>query len=283
MRENAFYALVQGKYYLGDIEGKRYHWTKGIPGSKQLFDDISEGKKVVLVYYRTLDKNTKRGKYFYGTGRFVNNKIDVRQGEDSIEYFAEISNYKQFASPVYLSENLRKKIWPGANRTPGIKRISEGVFNEIIDPGLNPTRLNGLALLVGEQNLENLLNGHIISTDLNDSEGIDTTKRTIKTEVYRRTKKVINRLKKRYNGICQITGEKLQSFTNIGVDVTEAHHIQYLCNGGAEADPLNIIIISPEWHRVIHKRNPRFNRHKLEFVFTAVKTLPILYPGHLKN
>jgi hypothetical protein len=283
MSSESFYVLVQGKYYLGDIEGKRYHWIKGIPGSKQLYDDISEGKKVVFVYYRTWDKDIKRGKYFYGAGEFVNNKMDVTQGEDSIEYFAEISNYKQFASPVYVHEDLRKKVWPGANRQAGIKRISESLFNRIINPGLKPTRLKGLASLVGEQNLENLLNGQIIPTDLNDSESIDTTKRTIETEVYRRTRKVIIRLKRRYNGICQITGEKLLSFTNIGVDVTEAHHIQYLCNEGAESDLTNIIIISPEWHRVIHKQNPHFNRHKLEFVFADGKTLPIHHPGHLIN
>ena len=143
MNSESFYVLVQGKYYPGDIEGKRYHWIKGIPGSKQLFDDISEGKKVVFIYYRTWDKEAKKGKYFYGTGKFVNNKIEVEEGKNKIEYFAEISNYKQFDSPVYLHENLRKKIWPGANRSGGIRKISKSLFSRIMETAEISSEPNG--------------------------------------------------------------------------------------------------------------------------------------------
>ena len=43
MKKEEYYALVQGRFYSGDIEGRRYHWKEGIPGSKQLTSDLEAG------------------------------------------------------------------------------------------------------------------------------------------------------------------------------------------------------------------------------------------------
>jgi len=45
------------------------------------------------------------------------------------------------------------------------------------------------------------------------------------------------------------------------VTLVEAHHIDYLTTS-QNNDTTNIIIISPNYHRIIHKNNPVFNRKK---------------------
>lgn len=44
----------------------------------------------------------------------------------------------------------------------------------------------------------------------------------------------------------------------------------------------NIIIISPNYHRIIHKNNPHFNRKKFQFEFQNGKVLRLKLYEHLK-
>ena len=44
----------------------------------------------------------------------------------------------------------------------------------------------------------------------------------------------------------------------------------------------NIIIISPNYHRIIHKNNPRFNRKKFQFEFENGEVLRLKLYEHLK-
>ena len=44
----------------------------------------------------------------------------------------------------------------------------------------------------------------------------------------------------------------------------------------------NIIIISPNYHRIIHKNNPHFNRKKFQFEFPNGKVLRLKLYEHLK-
>ena len=50
------------------------------------------------------------------------------------------------------------------------------------------------------------------------------------------------------------------------VTLVEAHHIDYFTTS-QNNDTTNIIIISPNYHRIIHKNNPVFNRKKFQFEF----------------
>ena len=285
MDDKTYYALVQGRFYKGDIEGKRYHWREGIPGSRQLINDIEEGKIVSFIYYLPWDGETKRGKCFYGFGIFNNKRFQEKANPDTdkIEFYCEIINYSHFSMPVTVDQSFKKRIWPGANRHAGIRRISEDIFKQIISLGENPGSLTGIANFVGENNLEDLLNERIFPNELKDFEGVKATKRAAATAVYKRSQKVIRKLKKVYRGICQITGEELLSSKAYGVDVTEAHHINYLSEGGFDGDPANILIVSPEWHRLLHKKNPKLDRSKLIFIFKDGKVLPIKFLGHLKQ
>ena len=77
---------------------------------------------------------------------------------------------------------------------------------------------------------------------------------------YRRIdRSIILQLKKFYDYRDEISGEKIGN--EYGDSVVEAHHIDYFTRS-QNNDSTNIIIISPNYHRIIHKNNPRFNRKK---------------------
>ena len=60
-----------------------------------------------------------------------------------------------------------------------------------------------------------------------------------------------------------------------------SHHIDYFTHS-QNNDSTNIIIISPNYHRIIHKNNPRFNRKKFQFEFENGEVLRLKLYEHLK-
>ncbi len=71
-------------------------------------------------------------------------------------------------------------------------------------------------------------------------------------------------LKKLYDYRCQVTGEKIGE--KYGDVVIEVHHIDYFTKSHNN-DSSNLIILSPNFHRIIHKNNPIFNKKTLSFDF----------------
>ena len=71
-------------------------------------------------------------------------------------------------------------------------------------------------------------------------------------------------LKHLYDYRCQMTGDKIGE--PYGAMVVEAHHIIPFTES-MNNDTSNIIILSPNYHRIIHKAKPEFNREQLAFVF----------------
>ena len=61
-----------------------------------------------------------------------------------------------------------------------------------------------------------------------------------------------------------------------------SHHIDYFTHS-QNNDSTNIIIISPNYHRIIHKNNPRFNRKKFQFEFENGEVLRLKLYEHLKT
>lgn len=90
---------------------------------------------------------------------------------------------------------------------------------------------------------------------------------------------IANSLKKLYDYRCQITGEKIGD--EYGGNVIEAHHIEYFTKS-LNNDSSNIIILSPNFHRIIHKNNPHFNREKLCFEFENGIVEKIRLDKHLR-
>jgi len=75
---------------------------------------------------------------------------------------------------------------------------------------------------------------------------------------------ICEHLKYLYDYRCQVTSEKVGE--EYGSSVIEAHHIDYFTKS-LNNDSSNIIIISPNFHRIIHKNNPVFDHKKLYFEF----------------
>ena len=88
------------------------------------------------------------------------------------------------------------------------------------------------------------------------------------TEAVRKVRKldksIGDTLKKLYDYRCQITGEKIGDQYN--THVVEAHHIipftERLNN-----DSSNIIIVNPNFHRIIHKAKPEYDEKEKAFMF----------------
>ena len=90
---------------------------------------------------------------------------------------------------------------------------------------------------------------------------------------------IIQMLKKHYNYCDEISGEKIGD--EYGESVVEAHHIDYFTRS-QNNDSTNIIIISPNYHRIIHKNNPHFNRKKFQFEFNNGEVLKLKLYDHLE-
>ena len=97
---------------------------------------------------------------------------------------------------------------------------------------------------------------------------------------YRRIdRSIILTLKRFYDYRDEISGEKIGD--EFGDSVVEAHHIDYFTRS-QNNDSTNIIIISPNYHRIIHKNNPHFNRKKFQFEFENGEVLRLKLYDHLK-
>lgn len=90
---------------------------------------------------------------------------------------------------------------------------------------------------------------------------------------------IIRMLKEFYDYRDEISGEKIGE--RYGDSVVEAHHIDYFTKS-QNNDSTNIIIISPSYHRIIHKNNPYFNRKKYQFEFSNGEVLQLKLYDHLK-
>ena len=90
---------------------------------------------------------------------------------------------------------------------------------------------------------------------------------------------IIRMLKKFYDYRDEVSGERIGEL--YGDSVVEAHHIEYFTRT-QNNDSTNIIIISPNYHRIIHKNNPHFNRKKFQFEFQNGEVLRLKLYEHLK-
>ena len=108
------------------------------------------------------------------------------------------------------------------------------------------------------------------------SASIEEKQRLIK---YRKIdRSIIVTLKRFYDYRDEISGEKIGD--EYGDSVVEAHHIEYFTRS-QNNDSTNIIIISPNYHRIIHKNNPWFNRKKFQFEFENGQVLRLKLYEHL--
>ena len=97
---------------------------------------------------------------------------------------------------------------------------------------------------------------------------------------YRRIDRSIIRMLKEFYGYRdEISGKRIGE--QYGESVVEAHHIDYFTRS-QNNDSTNIVIISPNYHRIIHKNNPFFNRKKFQFEFANGEVLKLKLYEHLR-
>ena len=135
--------------------------------------------------------------------------------------------------------------------------------------------LSGSLQRIGEDVYESINDDAFFMQDASAS--LEEKERIVKCRKIDRN--IINILKKFYNYCDQISGEKIGS--EYGESVVEAHHIDYFINS-LNNNSTNIIIISPNYHRIIHKNNPIFNRKKFQFEFLNGEILKLKLFDHLK-
>ena len=85
-------------------------------------------------------------------------------------------------------------------------------------------------------------------------------------------------LKKLYQYRCQICGAT--ATVMYGVDVSEAHHIDFFTKS-ANNNPGNIIILCPDHHRIVHKAKAVFNFDMHQFEYENAKVDTLMYNLHL--
>jgi hypothetical protein len=112
-----YFILITGGGEYKDEPEKRYHFKKGIPGSKQLVNAANKGG---FVYY-------EKGK-FYAKGEL--GEITSYEENDITYYYAEVKNFEEM-KPIDFSE-VRNDLSFGYVGQAGIRRISEEDYNTII-------------------------------------------------------------------------------------------------------------------------------------------------------
>lgn len=123
---------------------------------------------------------------------------------------------------------------------------------------------------VDENEIEQIINAADENASIEVVLG-NKTKRVLDTSI-------ISNLKRLYQGNCQICGCKPLAIE--GVDICEAHHIEYFSKS-QNNNASNIIILCPNHHRLIHKCNPSFDPDRLMFTFEDGHTEELKLNYHL--
>ena len=90
--------------------------------------------------------------------------------------------------------------------------------------------------------------------------------------------KIQNTLKNLYHHRCQICGATAEVM--YGVDVSEAHHIEYFTKS-LNNNPSNIIILCPDHHRIVHKAKGIIDYETHCFMYENAKVDTLMYNLHL--
>ena len=85
----------------------------------------------------------------------------------------------------------------------------------------------------------------------------------LSTQTSTRRSGIVRELKERYQGRCQLTGWDPRA--HYGVDLCEAHHVHWLSRGGDD-ELHNLVLLSPNFHRLIHSSDAPFDYERQAFL-----------------
>lgn len=106
----------------------------------------------------------------------------------------------------------------------------------------------------------------------------DTAQRRI-TQAARRNRSLVEDLRARYRGRCQLCAFDPQIVYGRGI--CEAHHIVYLSRGGDDSLD-NMILVCPNHHEAIHATSAVFDFEDLRYVFPGGRREPLVLNEHLR-
>ena len=125
-------------------------------------------------------------------------------------------------------------------------------------------------LLVGDMALEKILR--------RDHTGPSEERRLHLISHAARDRQLVKDLHDRYSGRCQLCA--FDSPVVYGIPSAESHHIVYLSRGGEDA-LLNMVLLCPNHHTVVHKTEATFDYLRLSFCFPNGRVEPLCLNTHL--
>jgi hypothetical protein len=94
---------------------------------------------------------------------------------------------------------------------------------------------------------------------------VEERKRYLFLQAIKRDPKLVQSMRERYQGRCQICIWEPRAL--YGPDICETHHIQWLSRGGYDTES-NMVLLCPNHHRAIHRCDAQFDWDRLGFVFS---------------
>lgn len=203
--------------------------------------------------------------------------------------FGKVNSYMKLRRDEFdaLTGNTRKG-WHKRSPAPGVMLmhnelknysfeeltdIVKDLIDDTTDPFKDTEQVSGQIEILKEfteDEVEQILNRNDASAGLIKKTGCYSTR--IFDNNIQKSLKALYRYK------CQICGAT--ATVMYGVDVSEAHHIEYFSKT-ANNNPNNIIILCPDHHRIVHKANAFFNFTLHQFEYNNARVDPLMLNLHI--
>lgn len=186
--------------------------------------------------------------------------------------------YEYFETEGAKPENHRKRIPLPNGRHDSIRlylTAEPGVF--MLEPISDHDYQEMATTLsnVSEQDFE-AMGDHAFQACIDNKATIEQRQRLVNVRHLDRS--IIEHIKQFYDYRDEVTGERIGE--EYGRCVIEAHHILPFTIS-QNNNSSNIVVIAPNWHRIIHQNNAIYNAKKFQFEFPNGATMPLKLHAHL--
>lgn len=149
-----------------------------------------------------------------------------------------------------------------------VRRIAE-TYHHALTTYVQRLPLEPRARLVPEERLEALLlagdEAAVVRLLRDEPSGLaEKRRRYLCTEVLRRDREHVLKLRDLYDGACQIC--RWAPRVSYSSDLCEAHHVRWLSRGGIDAIS-NLVLLCPNHHRAVHRCDAPYDFERAGFVF----------------
>ncbi len=245
-----------------------------------MLTDINRKISIIAYYLSKFDMDAVRAlgyetfsRAFEGTSaRFGKNNNYMKLRRDEFDVLTGSSrkgwHKRAPAAAVVLMHNDLKN-YSFEEMTYIVKAFLEDGDEIYVSPGIT-TEDRKIITEFSEEEIERIINQQDLTSKI-----VQKTK-TANTRVFDNS--IQKSLKKLYQYRCQICGAT--ATVMYGVDVSEAHHIDFFTKS-ANNNPGNIIILCPDHHRIVHKAKAVFNFDMHQFEYENAKVDTLMYNLHL--